>query len=104
MKKIHNVLDDDMRPEYDFASMRGGVRGKYAKRIREGTNIVLLAPEVVEAFPTEDSVNEALRGVLSTTRAVRRGGGLPDKALSADRWRTPLHARFVTRTDSSGPE
>src|SRR3990167_713538 len=81
MKKIHNVLDDDMRPEYDFASMRGGVRGKYAKRTREGTNIVLLAPEVVEAFPTEDSVNEALRGVLSTTRAVRRGGVLPHKAL-----------------------
>ena len=81
MKKIHNVLDDDMRPEYDFASMKGGVRGTYAKRSREGTNIVMLAPEVVEAFPTEDSVNEALRGVLSTTRAVRRGGGLPNKAL-----------------------
>lgn len=81
MKKIHNALDDDMRPEYDFASMKGGVRGKYAKRTREGSNIVLLAPEVVDAFPTEDSVNEALRGVLSTTRAVRRGGGLPDKAL-----------------------
>ena len=81
MKKTHNVLDDDMRPVYDFASMKGGVRGKYANRTREGTNIVLLAPEVVEAFPTEDSVNEALRGVLSTTRAVRRGGGLPNKAL-----------------------
>ena len=81
MKKIHNALDDDMRPEYDFASMKGGVRGKYAKRTREGTTVVLLAPEVVEAFPTEDSVNEALRGVLSTTRAVRRGGGLPNKAL-----------------------
>lgn len=81
MKKIHNVLDDDMRPDYDFAAMTGGVRGKYAKRTREGTNIVLLAPEVVEAFPTEDSVNQALRGVLSTTRAVRLGGGLPNKAL-----------------------
>ena len=70
-----------MRPEYDFASMKGGVRGKYAKRVREGTNIVLLDPEVVEAFPTEHAVNEALRGVLNTTRAVRRGGGLPNKAL-----------------------
>ncbi len=81
MKKIHNALDDDMRPEYDFASMKGRIRGKYAKRTREGTNIVLLAPEVVEAFPTEDAVNEALRGVLNTTRAVRLGGGLPNKAL-----------------------
>jgi hypothetical protein len=61
--------------------MKGGVRGKYAKRTQEETNIVLLAPEVVEAFPTEDSVNEALRDVLNTTRAVRLGGGLPDKAL-----------------------
>ncbi len=81
MKKTHNALNGDMRPEYDFGSMKGGVRDKYAKRAREGTNIVLLAPEVVEAFPTEDSVNEALRGVLSTARAVRRGGGLPNKAL-----------------------
>ncbi len=81
MKKIHDPLGDDMRSEYDFASMKGGVRGKYAKRFREGTNIVLLDPAVVEAFPTEHAVNEALRGVLNTTRAVRRGGGLPDKAL-----------------------
>ena len=81
MKKVHNTRNDDMRPEYDFASMKGGVRGKYAKRFREGTNIVLLDPEVVAAFPTEDAVNEALRGVLNTTRAVRRGGGLPNKAL-----------------------
>src|SRR5450759_1381472 len=80
MKKIHDTPSDDMRPEYDFASMKGGVRGKYAKRLREGTNIVLLDPAVVEAFPTEDAVNEALRGVLNTTRAVRRGG-VTNKAL-----------------------
>jgi hypothetical protein len=60
--------------------MKGGVRGKHAKRFREGTNIVLVQPEVAEAFPTEDAVNEALRGVLNTTRAVRRAGGLPDTA------------------------
>jgi hypothetical protein len=81
MKKTNNNLNDELRPEYDFASMRGGVRGKYFKRFREGTNIVLVEPEVAEAFPTEDAVNEALRGVLNTTRAVRRTGGLPNKAL-----------------------
>ena len=64
-----------MRPEYDFASMKGGVRGKYVRRAREGTNIVLIQPEVAEAFPTEEAVNEALRGVLNTTRAVRSTGG-----------------------------
>ena len=61
--------------------MKGGVRGKYFKRFREGTNIVLVEPEVAAAFPTESAVNEALRGVLNTTRAVRRTGGLPNKAL-----------------------
>lgn len=81
MKKMNPVPTDDMRPEYDFASMKGGVRGKYARRAREGTNIVLIEPEVTEAFPTERAVNEALKGVLNTTRAVRNTGGLPNKAL-----------------------
>ena len=73
---------DEMRVEYDFASMAGGVRGKHYEEFRKGTNIVLLEPDVAEAFPTEDAVNEALRGILSTTRAVRRIGGLPERALN----------------------
>jgi hypothetical protein len=81
MRKADDTATDDLRPEYDFASMKGGVRGKYAKRFREGTNIVLIDPDMVEAFPTEAAVNEALRGVLNTARAVRGGGGLPNKAL-----------------------
>ena len=81
MKKTNQVLVDDMRPEYDFASMKGGVRGKYARRAREGTNIVLIEQEVADAFPTERAVNEALKGVLNTTRAVRQTGGLPNRAL-----------------------
>ena len=60
---------------------KGGVRGKYLRRAREGTNIVLIEPEVTDAFPTERAVNEALKGVLNTTRAVRNTGGLPNKAL-----------------------
>jgi len=70
-----------MRAEYDFASMKGGVRGKHLEEYRRGTNVVLLKPDVAEAFPTEDAVNEALRGILTTTRAVRRTGGLPDRTL-----------------------
>ena len=81
MKKTNPTPTDDMRAEYDFASMKGGVRGKYAQRVREGTNIVLIEPEVAEAFPTEQAVNEALKGVLNTTRAVRSTGGLPNRAL-----------------------
>ena len=72
-----------MRAEYDFASMKGGVRGKHLEEYRRGTNVVLLKPDVAEAFPTEDAVNEALRGILTTTRAVRRTGGLPDRTLQS---------------------
>ena len=85
MKKTNPIPVDDMRPEYDFASMKGGVRGKYAKRAREATNIVLIEPEVADAFPTEKAVNEALKGILNTTRAVRNIGGLPNKALQPTR-------------------
>jgi hypothetical protein len=81
MKKSSNHRNsDDLRPEYDFASMRG-VRGKYHEQYRKGANVVLLDPDVAEAFPTENAVNEALRGILGTARAVRRRGGLPDRTL-----------------------
>jgi hypothetical protein len=61
--------------------MKGGVRGKYIGRLRKGSNLVLLDPEIAAAFPSAEAVNEALRGVLNTTRAVRGKGGLPNKAL-----------------------
>jgi hypothetical protein len=80
MKKT-NDLNDEMRAEYDFASMRGGVRGKYVERLRRESNIVVLEPEVAAAFPTGESVNAALRGILDTARTVRSHGGLPNTAL-----------------------
>lgn len=58
--------DEDMLPEYDLT---GGVRGKYVDRYRQGTNVVLLDPDVAAKFPTSESVNEALR------RLARQGGG-----------------------------
>jgi hypothetical protein len=69
-KKDEPRSNGDLRPEYDFASMQGGVRGKYYERYRKGTNVVLIEPDVAAAFPTEDAVNEALRGILGTARAV----------------------------------
>ena len=57
----NHELEDEMLPEYDFSKMKGGVRGKYVERYRTGTNVVLLDPDVAQAFPTSDSVNEALR-------------------------------------------
>jgi hypothetical protein len=64
MKKIETDEDDDSLPEYDFSQMKGGVRGKYAKRYRDGTNLVLLDPDVAAAFPDAKAVNDALRQLL----------------------------------------
>ena len=72
MRKRSRKTADDMRPEYDFGSMKGGVQGKYAKQYRAGTNLVLLDPELAKAFPDDTAVNDALRAVLQITRTVRR--------------------------------
>jgi hypothetical protein len=64
MKKEVDELEDELLPEYDFAAMQGGVRGKYVQRYRSGTNLVLLDPDIAKAFPTDASVNEALRLLL----------------------------------------
>ncbi|QMS88919.1 hypothetical protein HUN01_15400 [Nostoc edaphicum CCNP1411] len=61
MKKEIDELEDELRPEYDFSKMAKGVKGKYVERYRAGTNLVLLEPDVAQAFPTDASVNEALR-------------------------------------------
>ncbi len=66
---------DTMRPEYDFS---GGTRGVTARRYREGTNLILLDPDVQEMFPDSTAVNEALRTLArlvrprSTARPRRR--------------------------------
>ena len=68
-------MDDELRPEYDLSELlKGAVRGKYADRYKEGTNLVLLAPDVAEAFLDEEAVNEALRLVmrLSQIPTVKR--------------------------------
>lgn len=73
MKKMNNKeMDDELRPEYDLSRMKGGVRGKYAKRFREGTNLVLLSPDVAQYFPDEDSVNAALRSLVGVAKAQVR--------------------------------
>jgi len=56
---------DDLEPEYDFRSLRGVVRGKYAARYQERLRVVRLAADVSEAFADEDAVNAALREYLS---------------------------------------
>jgi hypothetical protein len=60
---------DEMRPEYDFS---GGVRGKYASRYAEGSNVVVVDPDLTDVFPNSESVNRALRALAEIIRAERR--------------------------------
>ena len=60
-KEVENEMADELRPEYNFAQMEGGVRGKYIERYQTATNLVLLDPDVAQAFPNAQSVNDALR-------------------------------------------
>lgn len=63
-----------MRTEYDISEdeLRQGVRGKYADRYAEGTNLVLLEPDVAEIFPDAASVNRALRALASIIKERTR--------------------------------
>ncbi|NTV06789.1 MAG: hypothetical protein HGA59_09850 [Chlorobiaceae bacterium] len=69
------MLDDpDMLEEYDFSK---GVRGKYTVRYSEGTNVVVIDPDVSKYFPDHDSVNEALRSLLPVVkRHEKKNAGL----------------------------
>lgn len=57
-------MEDELRSEYDFSKLEGGVWGKYVERYHSGTNLVLLDPDVAQAFPSDEAVNEALRLLL----------------------------------------
>ena len=65
-------LQDDLLPEYDFDYSKA-VRGKYCDRLQaEGSNIVVLEPDVAKAFSDSATVNQALRTLLDLTRATQR--------------------------------
>ncbi len=57
MRKEVNELEDELRSEYDFSKMTGGVKGKYIERYRAGTNLVLLDPDVAQAPRRNSSSN-----------------------------------------------
>jgi hypothetical protein len=69
MKKANSrEMEDDLRPEYDLSKLKGGVRGKYAKRFQQGTNLILLSPDVARYFPDERSVNTVLRSLVGIAK------------------------------------
>lgn len=70
MKKTNKAaIETDMRDEYDFSAMAGGIRGKHVKQFRQGVTLVLLEPDVARAFPTATTVNDALRKAIPRPKA-----------------------------------
>ncbi len=69
MKRVNDLPDEDMLDEYDF---RGGVRGKYASRYAEGTNVVVLWPDVAKVFPNSEAVNTALRKLIELVELTKK--------------------------------
>ena len=59
---------DQLREEYPEELIKSGVRGKHAKRLREGTILVLIEPDLHEFFPDSEAVNRALRAYLAERR------------------------------------
>ena len=87
MKKDKTPDKDELRPEYKRSDFPGGlVRGKYANRLKESSNVVVLKPEVAQVFPNEDAVNNALLSLINiaqkTTRPTRRSTGSAKKRAS----------------------
>ncbi len=73
MNKANSEMDDDLRPEYDLSQLlKGGAKGKYAERFKAGSNLVLLEPDVASAFPTDESVNAALRLAMQLAKIQQK--------------------------------
>ena len=72
MKKPGKQIDPDIQPEYDFAD---GTLGKYAGRYAQGTNVVVLEPDVARAFPSAKAVNGSLRALAKIIREQKSAAG-----------------------------
>mgnify|MGYP001560837929 CR=1 FL=1 len=66
MKRMRK--DQDMLEEYDFSK---GIQGKYAEKFEEGTNVVVIDPDVAKFFPDHDSVNQALRSLTEIIKSQK---------------------------------
>lgn len=75
MKKVKS---DELRKEYRREDLGSGVRGKYLKAYQAGTNLVLLSPDVAEVFPSEETVNDALRSLINL---AKRSSGLTKRSI-----------------------
>jgi hypothetical protein len=86
MRKNNSEKTDELRAEYKRSDFGPLVRGKYASRAVQETNIIVLEPDIAEAFPNDTAVNKALRGLLdlakTSSRTTKSSGG-PDRKRRA---------------------
>jgi hypothetical protein len=69
MNKVnYDEMTDDLREEYDFSQLPGGIRGKYVKSAQMGSNVVLLEPDIAQVFRTAEAVNQALRLLIQLAK------------------------------------
>ena len=99
-KNAVEKISDELRLEYDLSKLTGGVRGKYYKRATAGTTLVLLEPDVAEAFPDGRTVNDVLRAVakVARTQAEAIGSGLPNTYEDSPSQETKSSSALKRRT------
>jgi hypothetical protein len=102
MQKPSDPEDYELRDEYDLSSMTVVPKGRFAPERRQGKNLAVLAPDVAEAFPSDEAVNEALRlviqmaripkvtplkkGLFRVTHVVEVGRGIRKCSIIASEW------------------
>ena len=69
-KESANKRPEELRPEYDLSSLQSGVRGKYYRQAKAGTNLVLIEPDLANLFPNSQAVNRALRVLADAAHAA----------------------------------
>jgi hypothetical protein len=80
MKKASRKRGDELRAEYKRSDLGPLARGKYAKRVSDATNVVVLDPQIAKAFPNDRAVNKALRGLLRDRKSSQKPTPRPTRA------------------------
>ena len=84
MKKASTKMADLDIPEFKREQLGVGIRGKYYKRFLQGSNVVVLQPEIQKAFPTSEAVNKALANMLAFAKETQ---GLTARPITTARKR-----------------
>ncbi len=70
-KQLREQPAGELRPEYHASDFPKLVRGKYAERLRQASNVIILDPELADLFPNSEAVNSALRSLAEIARRTR---------------------------------